>query len=176
MITDVRRWIGVKTHGSSRFLKGVQACVEDVYGALECKQYTTAFFQARSAILRCMSIRSLCKSGELQEPNEFDQISFDHFSGLSNEEIDTGMVLIADLRVFDDEKSLHKWLANFERYVSETELFLGFNERLPILRSKDGFYTLLRIAKDWDQVGIALNIPSALPPEWTGGTHTFDIK
>lgn len=162
---DVRRWVAVKTQGASRYLIGVQACMEDVYGALEARQTTTAFFQARAAVLKCLSIRSLCRHGELLEPNELDKTSFDPFAGLSDEEIEQGMRIVADPDVFASASRTSDWLGCLEHYVRETEVLLGFGERLPMLRSQEGFLALARIARQWDQAALALGLPTSLPAE-----------
>jgi hypothetical protein len=163
-IPDVRRHVALRAYGAVRMLDWVQAAVEDVEGAIADGQYGVAAFQARWAVLQCLSIRSLARGGEIE--SDAASLSFDFFAGLTPDEIAEGLSLAA--RAVDlDDGDADAWLEQLQSYVSETENVLGYATPLPVLRSKRGPFGLVALARAWMPVLDELGLPSLLlPPEW----------
>lgn len=163
-VRDVRRHLALRAYGAVRMLEWVQAAVEDVEGAVADRQFGVAAFQARWAVLQCLSVRSLACGGEIE--SDASSTSFDFFSGLSPDEVAEGLSLATEA-VDIDEGNAGAWLERLEAYSTETERLLGYDAPLPVLRSKEGPFGLVALARAWMPVLDELGLRSLLlPPEW----------
>jgi len=163
---DIRRWIAFRVHGTSRFLLSVQAAVEDVEGAIEAEQYDVAFYQARTTILKCLSIQSLLVGGDLVDSGEFEPLNFDPFFGLEREEIKAGLRLLSEWPLAVQEGLIDDWHQRFCTYVMQTEALLGFDSPLPTLRSPGGLQAILALWREWDTMMTSMELPSSVPLVW----------
>jgi hypothetical protein len=153
-----------------RMLEWVQATIEDVEGAIADRQYGVAAFQARVAVLQCLSVRSLAREGEL----EYDVASpsFDGFAGLPADEVE-GALSIAVAAVDLDDERAGPWLERLKAFEAETERLLGYAEPLPALRSPQGPFALMSLARRWTATLDELGLPPLLKPEWISGGSGF---
>ena len=158
---DLRRHVAYRAYGALRLLDWVQATLEDVEGAVAGGQYGVAAFQARTVILQCLSIRSLAREGEI----DWDGAAFDHFAGLDEEDVETALSLAREA-VDLDERGADDWLERLRAYVVATEAGLGYEAPLPILRSPQGPFAILGLARRWSDALDELGLPPLLPPKW----------
>ena len=160
---EPRRYVAFRAFGAARLLLDVQSCLEDTEGAVAAGQYEVAAIQGRFAALGCLSIRGLASEGELDSP--VDDTAFDPFRGADPAEVVEGLSLIsegADL----DATTAPDWLERLRRFFDETERRLGYDERLPVLRSPGGMFAGLRLARNWTPLVEALGMPPLLPDDW----------
>src|SRR6266571_2539290 len=143
-VPGVLRWVALQAYGALRFMTSVQGALEDIEGAIDGGQYGMLAFQARHVMLVCLSIRSLAKEGEI----DFDEMSvnFDYFAGLTGEEIGAALALSNEAVGLDEGKAW-EWLNRVRRYVAETERLLGYGSPLPILRSPEGAFAVIGLAR-----------------------------
>ena len=158
---ELRRHVAHRAYGALRMLDWVQATLEDVEGAVAGGQYGVAAFQARTVILQCLSIRSLEREGEI----DWDGAAFDHFAGLDDDEVAAALSLAREA-VDLDGRGADEWLLRLREYVSATEAGLGYDEPLPILRSPQGPFAILGLARRWSDALDELGLPPLLPPKW----------
>lgn len=159
---DVRRWVALRAYGTMRFLNFVQAGFEDIEGAIGAGQYGVAALQARHVALVCLSIRSLALVGEITFNNS---ISFDFFAGLDPDEVAAALSL-ANEALDINESTATRWLERFQAYVAETERLLGYDRTLPVLRSPEGAFGLVSLARRWIPILDELGLPTLLPSHW----------
>jgi hypothetical protein len=162
-VSEIRRRIAFRAHGALRFLKRVQGGLEDIDGALDKLQLDVAAYGARQIVVVCLSIRSLACEGEV----EFDEdsVSFDFFAGLPAEEIGRAIRLaneVLDLQKLDKKD----WSDRLRAYVAETERLLAYDSPLPLLRSPEGAFGLLRLTRRWSPVLDEFGLPPLLPSSW----------
>ena len=162
-VADVRRRVAFRAHGALRFLDEVQGGLEDIEGAISEGQHGVAAFQARYVTLVCLSIRSLASEGEIDFDEEL--VSFDYFAGLPKSEVAAALAL-ANEAIELDESNAANWLERFRRYVADTEGLLGYEAPLPILRSPDGPFGLIRLTRRWTTLLDEFGLPPLLPPSW----------
>jgi hypothetical protein len=158
---DVRRHVAFRAYGAMRMLDWVQATMEDVEGAVDGGQYDVAAFQARALVLQCLSVRSLAREGEI----EWDGAAFDFFAGLRDEDVAAALSLATE-GVDLDERRAADWLGRLREYAAATEAELGYEAPLPILRSRQGAFGILSLARRWSQALDELGLPPLLPPKW----------
>ena len=169
-VRDVRRHVAFRANGTMRMFESVQAAMEDVEGAITAGQYGVAAFQARIAVLGCLSIRSLAVEGELEY--DLASPSFDGFAGLSAEEIEDGLS-IAVAAVDVDALRADAWLERLQAFLAETERRLGYADPLPLLRSPHGPMALVSLTRRWTDTLDELGLPPLLKPEWISGGSGF---
>ena len=160
---DPRRYVAFRAFGASRLLLETQSCVEDAEGSVAAGQYEAAAIQGRLTVHLCLSIRGLAREGELEF--SIDDTAFDPFHGADPDEVIEGLVLAsegADL----DATTAASWLVRLRRFFDETERRLGYDGRLPVLRSPEGMFAGLRVARDWTPLVEALGLPPLLPDDW----------
>jgi hypothetical protein len=162
-LPDLRRRVAFRAHGAKRALELVQGAMDDVEGALGKRQYRVVAFQARWAVLQCLSIRSLAREGEL----DFDthSVSFDFFAGLTHEEIAEGLTL-AHAALDIDKGGADEWLDRLQAYVAATQELLGYSAPLPVLRSPTGPFALIALSRTWSRTLQELGIPGLLQADW----------
>lgn len=175
-IPDVRRWLAFKAHGAMRYLVYAQGYMADVRGAVEMNEPEAAAYLARVTVLKCLSIAGLATEGEVLEPDEYDQVTFDACAGVEPALVQRW--LLHSSRPLEPGWSANKmeWLAELEGLLQDTERALGFAQPLAELRSPRGISTMLRIARIWDRKSVEAGLPSALPREWAGGSKPSDAK
>jgi hypothetical protein len=162
---DARRWVAFHGKGAARLMLTIQAEIDDIEGAVSAGQYEVAAFQARAAVVGCLSVRSLAVAGEIDSPP--DQLSFSPFAGLSEAEVGRGLSLAAAGLEIEDGLGANAWLTRLRTYAAATEALLGFDEPLPVLRSPEGLYPALRLARQWLGLVEELGLPPLLPAQWT---------
>jgi hypothetical protein len=162
-VPDLLRWVALQAYGALRFMTSVQGSLEDIEGAIDGGQYGMLAFQARHVVLVCLSIRSLAREGEI----DFDEMSvaFDYFAGLPGEEIAAALEL-SNEAVGLDERKARDWLTRVRSYVAETERLLGHGSPLPILRSPEGAFAVIGLARKWTPLLDELGLPPLLPSDW----------
>jgi hypothetical protein len=164
---DLRRFVAFKAFGAYRLLVDVHSTLEDVEGAVDAGQYLTAVMQARTTLVRSLSIRSLAVGGEFLAP--YDGVAFDPFAGLDPSEVEEAFRLCAaglDLTGADAQE----WVGRVRAHVAETERRLGYDTELRSIRTPDGLYPALRFAREWLPAVERLALPPLLPAAWTGKT------
>lgn len=161
---ELRRLVALRAYGAVRMLRWVQAALEDVEGAVEQGQYGSAAVQARFFLLGCCSVRSLAHGGEIQF--DIESVSFDYYCGLSADELEAAASLAAEAATLEDPEHAAGWLRRLQAHGEETEALLGYRRTLPVLRTPEGAFGLLGIAREWSGVLDELGLPSSLPAEW----------
>ena len=155
---DIRRWVAFRAYGAKRLLLVAQSALDDVEGAVLAGQHEVAMLRARVLVLECLSVRSLARTGDVDASSS---VSFDPFAGLSEDEVAEGLALIE----LDDDPT--GWVQALADYLAETEDLLGYDPPLPVLRSPEGTFGALRLAREWSPVLRELNLPDLLPDVWT---------
>lgn len=165
--SDLRRHVAFRAFGAYRLLLDVHSTLEDVEGAVEAGQILTAVVQARATIVRSLSIRSLAFGGDFVAP--YDGVTYDPFHGLSSDEVLNGTALcVSGIGLVGDEA--RDWARRVREHVEETERLLGYPTALKSVRTPDGIYPALRVARQWLPLMEILRLPSLLPDAWTGKT------
>lgn len=164
-VADVRRQVAFRALGAKRVLLHAQAALEDVEGALAAGQYETALIQARTLVMQCLAIRSLARAGELDGFGY--AVSFDPFAGLTEPEIAEGLGLLQGEPDAAWAEPDAGWAEALAGYLRETEALLGYDAPLPVLRSPEGTFAALRLARQWAGPMAELNLPNLLPANWT---------
>lgn len=165
IVTEVRRRVVGVAAGAARLLVEAQASFDDVMGAVEEAEWELAAYEARVLATTCLSILSLQTEGE---PFAFfgDLATFDPFAGLD------------PLRVFEATElansaldlgsgNVGAWVDGIRSLLADAELALNLSEPLPELRSPDGLFSVMRLARDWLKAVEDLRLPPILPAEWT---------
>lgn len=164
-LVDVRRWAALRTIGASRLILKARGAINGAQGALEARQNYAAVMEARSAILTCLSIRSLAVGGSFDDSK--DQLTFDPFYGLSEAEVQYALSLVGSgIASVDDSDHASTWMETVVQYVDDTEQLLGFEDPLPVIRSPNGMFASLRLAREWMAILDELNLPNPIPAEW----------
>lgn len=162
--TDLRRFVAFKALGAYRLLLDVHSSLEDLEGCVESGQFLTAALQARVTLMRSLSVRSLAVGGEFSAP--YDGLAYDPFLGLDSAEVNDALVL-AERGVSIAAEEAAEWAVEVRAHVDETERHLGFDEPLRSIRTPNGLYPALRIARNWLPAADALGLPPVLPAAWT---------
>jgi hypothetical protein len=161
---DARRWVAFRAFGAKRLLLVAQSAMEDIEGAAEAGQVETAVLRARALVLECLSVRSLARAGDLETSSS---VTFDPFAGLTEDEIAEGLALVdVDLQSPAEER-IAAWVAGLAAYLADTEALLGYDVPLPTLRSPEGTYGALRLARQWSATLNELGLPDLIPDVWT---------
>lgn len=155
-VGDVKRRVAFRAFGAVRILCQIQGALEDVEGAIERGQPGVAAYQARTVVLVCLSIRSLAVAGEIDDDET--SLSFDFFAGVPASDIAEALTLANDALDLDAATSA-AWLDRLRDYVAATERLLDYDEPLPILRSPEGSFGLIGIARRWTATLEACGLP-----------------
>lgn len=169
MTPDTMRAAALGAYGTLRFLRRVQGGLEDVEGAIGHGQYGAAAYMARSVALLCLSIRSLAHGGDIDLDEE--SVAFDCFARVPPEEVAAALTL-ANEALDISPANASAWLDRFRAYVDDTERVLGHDRPLPILRSPEGAFGLIGIARRWTPILDQLGLPSVLPSRWVTTKQT----
>lgn len=164
-IADTRRRVAAVTQGLTRMLIFVQAAYQDVRGALHAGQRETFQLQVRSVIIDCLSSRNAARSGEVSWTN--DSVTSDPFAG-DPEELGEALSLLRDAALVTTEAEGLVVVERLGRFVADTEAQLGFSEPLPELRSPNGMFGAIKLARGAFEAVDVLGLPSLLPAEWLG--------
>jgi hypothetical protein len=160
---DAVRAAALGGYGALRFLRRVQGGVEDIEGAVDQGQYGVAAYMARTVALLCLSIRSLAHGADIDLDEE--SVSFDYFARVPDNEV-AAAIALANQALDIDGVTAGAWLDRFRAYVGETERLLGYDNPLPLLRSPEGAFGLIGIARRWTPVLEQLGLPPVLPSRW----------
>ena len=150
-------------YGVMRFMRRVQGGMEDVEGAVAEGQYGAAASMARNVALLCLSIRSLAHGAPLDLDEE--SVCFDVFDRVPADETAQALLLAREALDIDDDGAA-AWLERFAAFVAETEHLLGYGGPLPLLRSPEGAFAMIRVARRWSGVLAQLGWPPLLPERW----------
>lgn len=157
---DFRRAAAHLSQGMGRLLIFVQACLEDVVGAMEAGQQELAAHQTRAILTECLAIRGLRRGGDATWAA--DELAFDAFGFPCETAVAQATSIAEDgLHLRDDA-----WLGRLREFIAETEAELGLGEPLPVLRSPEGMYSALRMARPVFELVDRLNLPPILPAGW----------
>lgn len=165
-VPDLRRRVALRAIGAARILQEVQSALEDVRGAIDAGQNEVAVLQARNALTICLSVVSLSRGGEVQRTA--DQLTFDPFVGLEDDEVDAVLRLIDEGLDLDDRAEALDWVERVSRSIEDVESLLDYEGVLPVLRSPGGLFPALRLARPWVDLVEELGLAPLLPPEWSG--------
>lgn len=162
-VADVRRRVAFVAYGAVRLIDRAQGALQDIAGAIHQGQYGMAALQGRFVVLVCLSVRSLAHEGE----PAFDEwsVAFDFFAGIEAEGVAAALALAND-GIDIDERSAAAWFDRLRAYVSDTERLLGFEAPLPALRSPQGAFALIGLARRWGPLLDELGLPALLPFDW----------
>jgi len=167
---DVRRRVAYRTRGVARVLVTAQAQLEDVVGAVDAAQFAVAAIAGRQLILECLAIRGINDGGQVAWPP--GAVSFDPFAHASGADRATAVALMntgASLTSVEDGRRWAEELAQLLRAVC-TEL--GFDDPLPVLRSRDGMFSAIRLVKDAVAVVDRMRLGSVFPEAWAKAVPT----
>ena len=159
-LPDYRRAAAHLSQGMGRLLIFIQACLEDVHGAVEADQKELAAHQTRIILLECLAIRGVSSGGEVTWAA--DELGFDHYSCVDRAVL-AEAAEIAESGLGNRDEA---WFTRLDRFIAETEHELGLGETLPMLRSPEGMYTALRMARPIFNLVDELNLPPILPAGW----------
>ncbi|MFJ2440123.1 MULTISPECIES: hypothetical protein [unclassified Streptomyces] len=161
--TDLRRLLVFRAHGAARLLLGCRARLEDVEGAIVAGQHETAVLMAYELVQLSLSVRGLRTEGELTYGR--DEVAFDPFAGVPEDEIRAGLRLAAEGRDATGEDGT-AWLARLHAHVRVTEAQLGYAEPLPDVRSGSGMLKGFKLARTWEPLLRRAALPDLLPDAW----------
>lgn len=161
---DIRRWVAFRAFGAKRLLLVAQSALDDVEGAVSAGQREVAVLRARVLVLECLSVRSLARTGELDASSS---VSFDPFAGLTGDEVAEGLALVGLDTEHAAPDQVAAWRDALAGYLDQTEALLGYDPPLPVLRSPEGSFGALRLARQWSPALAELGLPDLLPDVWT---------
>lgn len=164
---DVRRHAAFLSQGAGRFLVIIQMAMGSLDGALTDRQWGVAAIQARLVVWECMAIRSIPRGGEITWAR--DSASFDPFRHAPPEELEVVDRLLrstAQVLAGAAPEVVAAWRADLGDFVQATEDLLEVEGGLPILRSADGMYRALGMARGVFETIESLSLPSPLPAQW----------
>jgi len=162
-VPDTRRSAALGGYCVMRFMRRIQGGVEDIEGMVAQGQYGAAASMARSVALLCLSIRSLAHGAPIDLDEE--SVSFDVFACVPADESAAALTLAREALDIDRD-SAAAWLQRFIAFVAETERLLGYDGPLPLLRSPEGAFAMIRVARRWSPVLAQLGLPPLLPERW----------
>jgi hypothetical protein len=165
---DLRRRVAFRALGAARLLLDAHADLEDVEGALAADQLEVAAYAARQAIIRSLTIRGLETCGELDPAS--DQLGFDYFAGVPDGELTESLELAGRALDLDGEDDAARWLEAVRAHLRETERRLDYPEPLLSVRTPNGLFPALRLARGWVPILDELDLPQLLPKEWLGAS------
>ena len=164
--SDLRRHVAHVTIGGVGLMLVVQATLEDAEGAVAAGQWRLAAAAARETVLTCLYIQSLAVAGE---PGGFeDMTTSDPFAGLPDEVVAAALALVREAPALRAETA-GPWLERLRAVVAETERGLGLGAPVPRLRSPEGMFAALALARSWLPAVRELGLPAIFPEEWTTG-------
>jgi hypothetical protein len=165
VVPDIRRRIAFVTQGVTRILVSLQALAQDIDGALADGQYLVAAVAGRAFFLEVLAIRSAATVGELQWAPE--AVSFTPFAGATPHERQQVLDAMDEgLRVCDEE-SARRWRATVSDHLDLLIADLGLGEHLPILRSPEGMFQAIRLARGAFELVDRMALAPVLPASWS---------
>lgn len=159
-LPDFRRAAAHIAQGMGRLMIFVQACLEDVQGGMGAGQAELTVHQARTILLECLAIRGLARGGETTWAA--DELGFDHFSCVPTDVLAEARAIAKDGLISRDAT----WFARLGAFIGATEAELSLVEPLPVLRSPEGMYAALRMARPIFELVDELELPPILPAGW----------
>jgi hypothetical protein len=162
---DSRRRAAFVTQAAARIMVTVQSFLQDAEGAAEAGQFEVAAIAGRSVVLECAAIRGIAKGGELTWP--YGTVSFDAFAALNTSEREQAMSLMDQGSRLSDKESALAWTAELAQLIRDVEIEAGFTEPLPVLRSPEGMFAAMRMARGAFDVVSELDLAPVFPESWT---------
>lgn len=162
----LREHVTQVSHGAVIMMIGVQEALDDLVGGVQAQQWGMVLAQTRYTVMACLHVRGLAHGAE---PYVYeDGGAFDPCSHVPAAELETGWRLIHEARTLaSDPSGAPAWLDRVRGWVEVSEATLGLGERLPELRSPEGMFGALRLARGWHDLVAELGLPPLLPSEWT---------
>lgn len=160
-IDDYRRWMAFHSVGAYELLLDIHGSIEDMRGAIEQNRREVAVLAVRDVVLRGLGVLAIRTGGGC--PTVSDPFS-DPFAGLPAARTSPALALIG--RCADPEVGSAELLADTERFVRGLEQELGFAEPPPSVRTADGLFPAIRIARDLLPLNQRSGYRLALPSEW----------
>jgi hypothetical protein len=154
---DVRRWAAVRAAGIARLLLHVEGHLVDTEGAVEADDADQAAFFARFWALEALSVVSLCAGGALDRRHADG--NFDWFEGVEPELVDRALALAARPVTEGQDWDGRAWLDEIRALMHEVEERLELPEPLPRLRTGEGMFPGLAVARDWMELCAELGVP-----------------
>lgn len=162
---DIRRRTAFVTQATARIMVTVQALLQDVEGAVAAGQFEVAAIAGRSLVLECIAIRGIGKGGELVWPA--GGAAFDPFTALDEEERMRAISLMDRGAQLNDSESASVWTADLASLVQELQREAGLADPLPVLRSPEGMFAAMRMARGAFEVVSAMDLAPVFPESWT---------
>jgi hypothetical protein len=159
--------------GAYEMLMDIHAALEDVEGSLRSGQLQVTLYSARETLLRTTAIRALGRDGELGGGD--DDHLYDPFAGLSEDQVTQSLLI---LRAFHRAGTVEEMQEAYERlraYVRETEVLLGFTAPLASIRTPQGLFPALRVAREVVRLADQADLPSVFPANWTPAAGEDDL-
>ncbi|GIH04904.1 hypothetical protein Rhe02_29710 [Rhizocola hellebori] len=165
MIDDSRRWAAFHGVGTYQLLMEIHAAVEDTHGMILQGQPRVAAYCARDAVVCCLAVRSLATRGELwmEDQDPF----YDPFSDCGEAEHALLSQIVGGLTRAGDDAEVDLAYRGLVDFVGETERLLGFSASPASIRTPQGMFPALRVARDLFHVMETAGLPQVLPKSWT---------
>jgi hypothetical protein len=162
-----------RAYGSGRLLIELHGDLEDLEGAVRAGQFLYAAYQARTVLEWALSIRSLALGGSIATVAGaiVDLSSFDLLENLDPEVVADAVDLVHDGLALTGATDALDWARRVRAFVEETEAGLLHDAPLASIRTGDGMFPALRMARSIDVVLARLALPSVLPEQWTSGSE-----
>jgi hypothetical protein len=162
---DIRRRTAFVTQAAARIIVTVQAFLQDAEGAAQEGQFEVAAIAGRSVVLECVAIQGIARGGELTWPS--GSVSFDAFAALDEHERERATSLMDRGARLTDKESARAWTAELAQFIRDVEIEAGFTEPLPVLRSPEGMFAAMRMARGAFEIVSAMDLAPVFPESWT---------
>ncbi len=162
---DARRLLAYRAHGCSRVMLLVHALVDDLLGALDAGQTRVAIGVAQDLVVQCALIRSSRVSGQILSSESLWDVGLDPFEGLSDAEAKECATLMERIGAASED-AVPEAAKEILDYAADTEGRLGWSFPLPVIRSPEGIFPALKLARLWAKPLSALALPGVIPKNW----------
>jgi hypothetical protein len=156
---DVRRWAAVRTGGIVRLLLDAEGHLVDVEGAVDACHADLAATFAHSLVRQLVSIVSLLEGGPIE--NRYTDPNFDWLQDVDPALVDRALGLAVQPLADGADWRPDAWLEALRGLVAEVEARLSLDAPMPRLRSSDGMFDGLALARDWVELCGELGVPLA---------------
>lgn len=162
---DLHRREALVSQAASRLLLWVQAAVEDVQGALEAGWPHYALHQARFVLMECLGIRGILRGGDIDWADD-DVAAAPDATSTEGERRLVSALLDAGATDWRDAAATGAWFGQIQDFVRDTEVLIGLDEPLPVLRSPEGMFRAIRLVREESALIEQLGLPRVIPAEW----------
>jgi hypothetical protein len=162
---DVRRHVAFVTQGLTRILVSLQALLQDVNGAVADGQYRVAAHAGRSFVVECLAVRGIARGGELLWAPEV--VTYDPFAGATPQERRAAVDLLDRGGRLATPEEAERWRDELAAMLLDLQESLGLGRDLPELRSPEGMFAALRLARGAFELVDRFQLAPILPTSWT---------